>query len=126
MTRIAAAGPTLRGEVESKEFDVVPFIGPHPAPGSAAHEEAKRRRNAALSAFAVPLILTVGQVLLWHDWSFLWKLWVVFGGMGLYWLWLSGPRLGSARFEALVIKHAVAAVPLAFLLGVFVVLLATL
>jgi hypothetical protein len=99
---------------------------PRPAPGVVTLDEQRKRRKAGWSAFVPPLIAAVYHVVAfpgWHDYSFIWKLSVVSGAVGLYWLWLSSPRAGSARYEALITKHAVRAVPLALLAGAFVALL---
>lgn len=100
-------------------------IGPQPSPGAAVQEEQRKRRRAALTLLAGLLLIAAWQVVFLHDWSYLWKFWLINGGLALYWLWLSSPSFGSAQFEAIVTKHAVTAVPLAFLVGAFLALLVT-
>ena len=94
----------------------MPFVVPIRRPRA----EPRQRRAHAVTFLMVPLLVTALQLLFWRDgsWSYIWKQWVVFGGVALYWLWLSTPRLGSSRFESVVTDDAPRAVLLAFLLGV--------
>lgn len=73
--------------------------------------------------FAAPLLVAATQLIDGHgshDFSYVVRFALLFAVMGLYWLWLSTPRAGAARYEALITKNAVQAVPLALIVGVLI------
>lgn len=55
-----------------------------------------------------------------YDFSYVLRYAALFAVLGLYWLWLSTPRAGAARYEALITRNAVQAVPLALFVGAFI------
>ena len=80
------------------------------------------RRRQALVLLLFPLLVTGAKALFSLDvsWAIIWKLWIVYGGVSLYLMWLSTQRFGSSWFEAAVARDAPRAVILAFLLGALI------
>jgi hypothetical protein len=99
---------------------------PRPALGVDDPVESRQRRKTGWSLLAVPAIIAVinldnggGS----YDFAYVLKTTVLFAAMSLYWLWMSSPRAGAARFEALITKNAVQAVPVALAVGALLALL---
>lgn len=80
------------------------------------------RRGQAWALLLVPLLMTGATALFSLDvsWAYIWKSWLVFGGVSLYLMWLSTRRFGSSWFEAAVARDAPRAVMTAFLLGALI------
>ena len=88
------------------------------APLAPTPEQARTRRQQALAVLGASCLVTgVELVMSGQLSSFVWTVWRFGAALGLYFLWLSTPRLGSARFQSMLRSDSPTAVWVAFLLG---------